>query len=192
MLYLNSAVNPVLYNLMSSKFRDGFLLVCRLRKKHQLKSYRSRDRCGTFRTTSSYTTSSSLSRRSNSLKHSIFKKASLTSNEDVDQNNKGNSRPKLDRSISSLPNLFPIKTDTDEQIVPNNWKKYADEKTEDVLKCEINHSKERVPFLMKQKSLDFVLHNSGSLRKSVLLRSASKTIDLEDSALRMNSEESFV
>ncbi|XP_050100083.1 thyrotropin-releasing hormone receptor-like isoform X2 [Anopheles aquasalis] len=28
MLYLNSAVNPILYNLMSSKFRKGFLRLC--------------------------------------------------------------------------------------------------------------------------------------------------------------------
>jgi hypothetical protein len=33
MLYLNSAVNPILYNLMSSKFRDGFMRVCGLRRK---------------------------------------------------------------------------------------------------------------------------------------------------------------
>lgn len=28
MLYLNSAINPILYNLMSSKFRDGFRRLC--------------------------------------------------------------------------------------------------------------------------------------------------------------------
>lgn len=28
MLYLNSAINPILYNLMSSKFRDGFRKLC--------------------------------------------------------------------------------------------------------------------------------------------------------------------
>ncbi|XP_046433995.1 growth hormone secretagogue receptor type 1 isoform X1 [Neodiprion lecontei] len=28
MLYLNSAVNPILYNLMSTKFREGFLRLC--------------------------------------------------------------------------------------------------------------------------------------------------------------------
>ena len=28
MLYLNSAINPILYNLMSSKFRDGFRRIC--------------------------------------------------------------------------------------------------------------------------------------------------------------------
>jgi hypothetical protein len=34
MLYLNSAVNPILYNLMSSKFRDGFMRVCGLKRKN--------------------------------------------------------------------------------------------------------------------------------------------------------------
>ncbi|KAH0949038.1 hypothetical protein HN011_010515, partial [Eciton burchellii] len=28
MLYLNSAINPILYNLMSTKFREGFLKLC--------------------------------------------------------------------------------------------------------------------------------------------------------------------
>lgn len=32
MLYTNSALNPILYNLMSSKFRDGFRRLCGLRR----------------------------------------------------------------------------------------------------------------------------------------------------------------
>ena len=32
MFYLNSAINPILYNLMSSKFRLGFMKICRLHK----------------------------------------------------------------------------------------------------------------------------------------------------------------
>lgn len=79
MLYLNSAVNPILYNLMSSKFRDGFLLVCHMKKKSQLKNHRrgGRDRLGTFRTTStSCTTSSSVSRQS-TLKNTLYKKCSF-------------------------------------------------------------------------------------------------------------------
>lgn len=51
MHYLNSALNPILYNLMSSKFREGFLrlLGCksRIRKKHMTGT-----RKGTFHTTS--------------------------------------------------------------------------------------------------------------------------------------------
>lgn len=45
MLYLNSAVNPILYNLMSSKFRTGFL-ICSERRR-----YLHRSRNGTFSTT---------------------------------------------------------------------------------------------------------------------------------------------
>lgn len=79
MLYLNSAINPILYNLMSSKFRDGFLLVCHMKKKSELKTHRKggRDRLGTFRTTStSCTTSSSVSRQS-TLKNTLYKKCNL-------------------------------------------------------------------------------------------------------------------
>jgi len=32
MFYLNSAGNPILYNLMSSKFRQGFLRLCNIRR----------------------------------------------------------------------------------------------------------------------------------------------------------------
>lgn len=32
MLYLNSAINPILYNLMSSKFREGFMKLLRINK----------------------------------------------------------------------------------------------------------------------------------------------------------------
>jgi 7 transmembrane receptor (rhodopsin family) len=35
MLYLNSAVNPILYNLMSSKFRLGFTRLCGLRRRRR-------------------------------------------------------------------------------------------------------------------------------------------------------------
>lgn len=33
MFYLNSAINPILYNLMSTKFRIGFFKICGLRKR---------------------------------------------------------------------------------------------------------------------------------------------------------------
>lgn len=32
MFHINSAINPILYNLMSSKFRGGFIKLCGLKK----------------------------------------------------------------------------------------------------------------------------------------------------------------
>lgn len=57
MLYLNSAMNPILYNLMSSKFRDGFLrlLHCKSLVKNRLAAG---TRKGTFHTTSTNLSSS--------------------------------------------------------------------------------------------------------------------------------------
>lgn len=57
MLYINSALNPILYNLMSSKFREGFLrlLGCKSVVRHTLISGR---RKGTFHTASTNLSSS--------------------------------------------------------------------------------------------------------------------------------------
>lgn len=59
MLYLNSAINPILYNLMSSKFRDGFMRLCGVKR-----CKKSLGRKGTFNTTTSTTTCSSNNRMS--------------------------------------------------------------------------------------------------------------------------------
>lgn len=62
MVYLNSAINPILYNLMSSKFRAGFLDYCSGHKKIQIR----RSRNGTFSTTvNSY--------RSSTFRHSSLR-----------------------------------------------------------------------------------------------------------------------
>lgn len=65
MLYLNSAMNPILYNLMSSKFRDGFLrlLHCKSLVKNRLVSGA---RKGTFHTTSTNLSSSQSDKRKSS------------------------------------------------------------------------------------------------------------------------------
>lgn len=57
MLYINSALNPILYNLMSSKFREGFLrlLGCKSVVRHKLML---NTRKGTFHTTSTNLSSS--------------------------------------------------------------------------------------------------------------------------------------
>lgn len=47
MVYLNSAINPILYNLMSSKFRTGFIICSETNRKFYFK----RSRNGTFSTT---------------------------------------------------------------------------------------------------------------------------------------------
>lgn len=57
MLYINSALNPILYNLMSSKFREGFLKLfgCQSVVRHKLLTG---TRKGTFHTTSTNLSSS--------------------------------------------------------------------------------------------------------------------------------------
>lgn len=59
MWYLNTAMNPILYNLMSSKFRDGFikLLKCKLRVMRAT-SWTESTRKGTFHTASTNLSSS--------------------------------------------------------------------------------------------------------------------------------------
>lgn len=58
MLYLNSAMNPILYNLMSSKFRDGFLKLLQCRGLVSTKFLPGGTRKGTFNTTSTNLSSS--------------------------------------------------------------------------------------------------------------------------------------
>lgn len=58
MFYLNSAVNPILYNVMSSKFRNGFLRLCGYKLKRKKRRSRSESGRKTFNTTSSTNTSS--------------------------------------------------------------------------------------------------------------------------------------
>ncbi|XP_011699905.1 PREDICTED: growth hormone secretagogue receptor type 1 isoform X3 [Wasmannia auropunctata] len=57
MLYLNSAINPILYNLMSTKFREGFLKLCGLGPAKRKKKKTS-DRAGTYTTGSTNCSSS--------------------------------------------------------------------------------------------------------------------------------------
>ncbi|XP_058467593.1 growth hormone secretagogue receptor type 1 isoform X2 [Malaya genurostris] len=74
MLYLNSAVNPILYNLMSSKFRKGFQRLCKcthLWNRSGRVGGKARGRSATFTTTttSSYLTNSSI--RKSSEKYTV-------------------------------------------------------------------------------------------------------------------------
>ncbi|XP_077292012.1 thyrotropin-releasing hormone receptor-like [Arctopsyche grandis] len=159
MLYLNSAVNPILYNLMSSKFRDGFLLVCRLKKKHDLKNYKRgcRNRAGTFHTSSTTCTSSSVSRRSNSLKHAIFKRASFDSSIESGRSPvfkksileaNDDKRSRFNRSISVLPNIMLLKNcDSGDKTVQSSAQGDASVKIveEDETRCDISEEDANKP-----------------------------------------------
>lgn len=57
MWYLNTAMNPILYNLMSSKFRDGFIKLLKC-KRLKATSWTESTRKGTFHTASTNLSSS--------------------------------------------------------------------------------------------------------------------------------------
>ncbi|KPJ05190.1 Thyrotropin-releasing hormone receptor [Papilio xuthus] len=73
MLYINSAINPILYNLMSSKFRIGFCKICICHKHFSETQNRRVQRTAT----NGSTTSSSLSRTTNSLKKFFSHRSSI-------------------------------------------------------------------------------------------------------------------
>lgn len=58
MWYLNTAMNPILYNLMSSKFRDGFIKLLKCKPLIRATSWTESTRKGTFHTTSTNLSSS--------------------------------------------------------------------------------------------------------------------------------------
>lgn len=103
MVYLNSAINPILYNLMSSKFRHGFMLVC-LRQKNSI-HFRSRDRSGTLRTSvTSYR--NSMIRQNSSLKINNFRMNSLDSSPKF--NNRSDHTELRSRLCSTNENYSPL------------------------------------------------------------------------------------
>lgn len=85
MVYLNSAINPILYNLMSSKFRAGFLDHCTGHKKINLR----RSRNGTFSTTV------------NSYRSSTFRHSSLRPSRNQSLVVKNSDSPDSNRSCES-------------------------------------------------------------------------------------------
>nr|XP_018915577.1 PREDICTED: growth hormone secretagogue receptor type 1-like isoform X1 [Bemisia tabaci]XP_018915578.1 PREDICTED: growth hormone secretagogue receptor type 1-like isoform X1 [Bemisia tabaci]XP_018915579.1 PREDICTED: growth hormone secretagogue receptor type 1-like isoform X1 [Bemisia tabaci] len=80
MFHLNSAVNPILYNLMSTKFREGFRNICCC-KMHRFKKRRRGSRVlarkSTFTTTTLTNTSSSQKSKSSSSEHGYLLKKSV-------------------------------------------------------------------------------------------------------------------
>lgn len=107
MFYLNSAINPILYNLMSSKFRNGFLKLCGLKKNCFRKHTRALLRNSTFNTSSlthtSAITTSSIHRTS--INESERKKSSLNNRPSKKEQNRRNSCSKSLIFKSSTNNL---------------------------------------------------------------------------------------
>lgn len=69
MTYINSAINPILYNVMSSKFRDGFTRLCGLTSRNRAEVYLGRK--GTLNTVSTTTTTNC----SSGLQDSIWRRS---------------------------------------------------------------------------------------------------------------------
>nr|XP_024216454.1 growth hormone secretagogue receptor type 1-like [Halyomorpha halys] len=78
MFYINSAINPILYNLMSSKFRDGF------RKLLGISNHGNFARKGTVTTTTTLTSSAKTSSSDNLLRRSVVRVISLDEASRVD------------------------------------------------------------------------------------------------------------
>ncbi|XP_039760819.1 neuropeptide SIFamide receptor-like [Pararge aegeria] len=101
MLYINSAINPILYNLMSSKFRIGFCKVCICYKRS---SERTQNRRVHRTVTNGSTTSSSLSRTTNSLKKLFTHRSSLdkSDTEFESRDNKDDGTAKTNRFLDRM------------------------------------------------------------------------------------------
>lgn len=110
MWYLNSAINPILYNLMSSKFRKGFFKLCRCYSIGQNKRYiKGRARAATFNTT---TTSSYLTQNTtyNHQHHHYF-----------DKNTDGNKTTIINKKAISFNDL---RFESGKKInAPDGWNK---------------------------------------------------------------------
>lgn len=65
MWYLNTAMNPILYNLMSSKFRDGFIKLLKCKPLIRATSWTESTRKGTFHTASTNLSSSTQNNNNN-------------------------------------------------------------------------------------------------------------------------------
>ncbi|XP_041985239.1 uncharacterized protein LOC121737646 isoform X2 [Aricia agestis] len=183
MLYINSAINPILYNMMSSKFRIGFCKVCVC---YERTSEKKQNRRAQRTVTNGSTTSSSLTRTTNSLKkffghrHSMDKSDTETDNkESKDERNSFFERIFTNRRVvrqQSDPLGENVKTivhrakseEKLDEIEPEKAKERGSDTKGDTVKY-IGHSSKK----------EIEIDNS-SLRRSVLINSAkARSFDSE-------------
>ncbi|XP_063629949.1 uncharacterized protein LOC134801339 [Cydia splendana] len=167
MLYINSAINPILYNLMSSKFRIGFCKVCICYKKVAVRNQSVENR------TNGSTTSSSLTRTTNSLKK-LFHRGSLDKTDTV-----------------------KVKTNFFDRLLNKRFIRQQSEPVCGSKVTKINRMRSEGSMVevatvdrsdMDDVSVsrpDIELDGRGSLRRSVLINSAkAKSIECESKRLR--------
>ncbi|XP_060806909.1 thyrotropin-releasing hormone receptor isoform X1 [Amyelois transitella] len=178
MLYINSAINPILYNLMSSKFRIGFCKVCVWCKKTSDIQNKRVQRTAT----NGSTTSSSLSRTTNSLKKLFTHRGSIDKS-DVDSETKDDNVEK-----GFFDKIFAKKTFVRQQSAPL----CLNPKTVDSISSEANVEISDLTDIRRGDVENFLGHSDrnrsdveldrthGSLRRSVLINSAkAKSVDSE-------------
>lgn len=185
MLYINSAINPILYNLMSSKFRIGFckvfICICYRRKK-DIKSQRVKRTV-----TNGSTTSSSLSRTTNSLKKLFSHRGSLDKS-DTESESKDVEPGSVD-SRGFLEKLFSKRAFVRQQSAPVcsttkpvRVNRMRSEGNMDAV--DIEHKRERFIDHSGTKNrcdVELDLNRSHSLRRSVLINSAkAKSVDYDN------------
>ncbi|XP_072935949.1 thyrotropin-releasing hormone receptor-like isoform X1 [Epargyreus clarus] len=115
MLYINSAINPILYNLMSSKFRIGFCKVCVCYKKS---SDRSQNRRAQRTITNGSTTSSSLTRTTNSLKKLFTHRGSLDKSDTESESKESKDDPNNAKTNGFFERIFTSRRFIRQQSAP--------------------------------------------------------------------------
>lgn len=190
MLYINSAINPILYNLMSSKFRIGFCKVCLCYKRKLEDKTRRAQRT----ITNGSTTSSSLTRTTNSLKK-LFSQRSSIDRTDTESE----SKEEVEKGV--FDRIFTNKTFVRQQSAPvcsstkpviNRMRSEGNIEISEVIDVEhkidrddsggcdvgkfIGHSNSK----NIRSDIDIDPGRSQSLRRSVLIKSAkARSVDCE-------------
>ncbi|XP_063896300.1 uncharacterized protein LOC110374305 [Helicoverpa armigera] len=188
MLYINSAINPILYNLMSSKFRIGFCKVCVCYKRKLEDKTRRAQRT----ITNGSTTSSSLTRTTNSLKKLFSQRSSIDRTDTESESKEEIEKGLFDRIFTNKTFVrqqsAPVCSNTNTKPIINRMRSEGNIEITEVVDVEhkidpIDSSKFIGHSNSKNIRSDSDVDNSGrshSLRRSVLINSAkARSMDCE-------------
>lgn len=183
MLYINSAINPILYNLMSSKFRIGFckVFICYKRSSERIQNRRAKRTI-----TNGSTTSSSFTRTTNSLKKLFSHRGSVDKSDAETE-----SKESKDDKANFFERIFTNKRFIRQQSAPVcvNVKPKVNRMRSEGNVCEISDADNKrytkgdsakfIDHSNSTKNTDVEERNRGSLRRSVLINTA-KSKSTED------------